>query len=81
MGYFYATRKRKIVSWSITGAIITIVLIVKLLEYPYRHIVDGGVVVGLSYGLVVLLILFTRTLLGIPIEANPDLPESHETKT
>ena len=79
MGYFYATRKRKIVSWCITLAIVGIVLVVKLLEYPYRHIIDGGVVIGLSYGLGVLLVLFTRTLLGKPIAANPDLPESHGT--
>ena len=81
MGYFYATRKRKIVSWCITTAIVGIVLFVKLLEYPYRHIIDGGVVVGLSYGLSVLLIFFVRTLLGTPIEANPDLPESHGMET
>ena len=81
MGYFYATRKRKIVSWCITSAIVGIVLIVKLLDYPYRHIIDAGVVVGLSYGLSVLLVLFVRTLLGTPIEANPDLPESHEKDT
>lgn len=81
MGYFYATRKRKIVSWCITSAIVGIVLIVKLLEYPYRHIIDGGVVVGLSYGLSVLIVFFARTLLGAPIEANPDLPESHGAKS
>ena len=80
MGYFYATRKRKIVSWCITSAIVGIVLIVKLLDYPYREIIDGGVVVGLSYGLIVLWALFVRTLLGTPIDANPDLPELHDTK-
>ncbi len=80
MGYFYATRKRKIVSWCITSAIVGIVLFVKILEYPYRHIVDGGVVVGLSYGLGVLLVFFARTLQGTPIDANPDLPESHKVE-
>ena len=79
MGYFYATRKRKTISWCITFAIVGIVLFVKLLEYPYRHIIDGGVVIGLSYGLGVLIIIFTRTLLGIPIKTDPDLPESHKT--
>ena len=74
-----ATRKRKTISWCITFAIVGIVLFVKLLEYPYRHIIDGGVVIGLSYGLGVLIIIFTRTLLGIPIKTDPDLPESHKT--
>ena len=67
-------------SHGITSAIVGIVLFVKLLDYPYRHIIDGGVVVGLSYGLTVLLIFFVQALLGTPIEANPDLPESHEAK-
>ena len=56
MGYFHATKKRMIVSWSITTAIVGLVLLVKFLPYPYRHIVDGGVVLGLSYGLACLLI-------------------------
>ena len=76
MGYFHATRKRKIVSWSITTAIVGLVLIVKLLPYPYRHIVDGGVVFGLSYGLVCLILFTARALWGSLPSVSPDLPPS-----
>ena len=76
MGYFHATRKRKIVSWCVTTAIVGLVLVVKLLPYPYRQIVDGGVVFGLSYGLICLLIYTFRALQGKLPEASPDLPQT-----
>ena len=74
MGYFYATRKRQIVSWSVTSAIVGIVLIVKLLPYPYRNIVDGGVVFGLSYGLICLGVYTVKALQGTLPNVPPDLP-------
>ena len=74
MGYFYATRKRKIVSWCLTTGIVGVVLVVKLLPYPYRNIIDAGVVLGLSYGLLTLLLLSIKALLGTLHKVNPDLP-------
>ena len=74
MGYFHATRKRKIVSWSITTAIVGLVLTVKLLPYPYRHIVDGGVVFGLSHGLICLLLFSARAFRGSMPQVSPELP-------
>lgn len=50
MGLFGASRKRMIVSWSITVGVFALINIVKQLPYPYRSIVDAGVVVGLSLG-------------------------------
>ena len=50
MGLFGANRKRMIVSWSISAGVTALVVIVKKLPYPWRSIVDGGVVVGLTYG-------------------------------
>ena len=47
MGLFHATRKRKIVSWSISLAVAGIIAAVKRLSYPYRSVVDAGVVVGM----------------------------------
>lgn len=81
MGYFYATRKRKIVAWSITTGIVGIVLFVKILPAPYRNIIDAGVVVGLTYGLTTLLVFTAQALFGSPPTANPDLPESHTSPT
>ena len=50
MGYIHATRKRKIISLSLTSAIIVLVVLVSLLPQPWRGIIDAGVVLGLLLG-------------------------------
>jgi hypothetical protein len=50
MGLFGATKKRMIVSWSVTTGVVAVVQAVKKLPYPWRSIVDAGVVMGLTYG-------------------------------
>lgn len=64
MGLFGADRKRMIVGWSITAGVFSLVKIVKMLPYPYRSIVDSGVVAGLSYGTCSIVFLTVRALLG-----------------
>tara|TARA_R110000772_G_scaffold152999_9_gene263951 strand:+ start:1225 stop:1746 length:522 start_codon:yes stop_codon:yes gene_type:complete len=51
MGYIHATRKRKLISFSLTSAIIVLVLLVSMLPQPWRGIVDAGVVLGLLLGI------------------------------
>jgi GT2 family glycosyltransferase len=50
MGYIYATRKRQIVSFALTVMIICFVLIARSMPQPWRGILDAGVIVGLSLG-------------------------------
>jgi len=56
MSLFAAPRRRMIVSWTLLIAITMLVIIVKKLAQPWRGIIDGGVVVGLSWGLFALVI-------------------------
>ena len=58
MGFFYATRKRKLTSFIITSGIISLVIIVSYVPQPWRGIIDFGVAAGLIWGLVAL-VLFT----------------------
>lgn len=51
MGWFHATRRRLIKSWGITIGVALLVLVVRMLEQPWRGIVDVGVVLGLTMGL------------------------------
>lgn len=51
MGYIYATPKRKLMSFGLTGMIVCLVLLVRLLPQPWRGIVDAGVVTGLMLGM------------------------------
>ena len=60
MGLFHATKKRMIISWSVTGVIGAIVAIVKRLPYPWRNIIDAGVVVGLSWGAISILAFYLK---------------------
>ena len=73
MGLFGAPRKRMIVSWSITAGVFSLVKVVKLLPYPYRSIIDAGVVFGLSYGTISTLVIMLKALLhGIDTDHDED---------
>jgi hypothetical protein len=74
-GLIHATRRRLITSWSLVFGIFLIVQLVRLLEQPWRGILDAGVVVGLAYGTAALVVAFGRVLLGGEIAASPQVPE------
>lgn len=77
MGLVYATRKRLIVSWSLTTMIIVMIVLVRQLDQPWRGIVDFGVVAGLAAGLVSLAWHFTLGLRGTPPDVPLDFPTAN----
>lgn len=80
MGLFHATKKRMIVSWSVTIGVAAIVAAVKRMPYPWRNIVDAGVVCGLTWGSISILGGYIISLVtGIaPIDVDPCLPVKKE---
>lgn len=62
MGYFAAPHRRMISVWILTVVIITLVIIFRLLPQPWRGILDAGVVVGLSWGIVATLFFCKQAL-------------------
>jgi len=56
MGFFGATKRRTLTSWCVLAGIVGIVSLVRLLPQPWRGIVDFGVVVGLTWGLLAMLV-------------------------
>ena len=76
MGFFHATRKRRITTWSLSIGIILLVVMVRFAPQPWRGIVDAGVVVGLSLGILSILFFVLKMESGhwqdMP---SPDLPE------
>lgn len=74
-GFFYATRKRKIVSWSVALGIVGLIVAVRFLNQPWRGIIDCGVVVGLGLGMLSILYHTLRWIAGAPSDHPADLPE------
>ena len=73
MALFHSTRKRLITSWIVYAGIVVLIVLVRQTPQPYRGILDAGVVVGLSWGIVAIWIEFIRVAKGkIPVD--PELP-------
>lgn len=75
MGFFHATRRRKITSVSVTAGIIILVLLVRAVPQPWRGIVDLGVVVGLTWGIVSIIIFSVKAFSSDAFAYPPDVPE------
>lgn len=75
MGFFHARRRRQIVTFCLTGGIIGLVLLVRLLEQPWRGIIDAGVVLGLSWGIVSLALYTLQALTRAEFHHSPETPE------
>ena len=74
MGFFHATRKRLIVSWVITSMVILFIIVARRLPTPWRGLVDLGVVVGLTWGIIAILAWGLVHLRGRPLPTPPDVP-------
>ncbi len=75
MSYLHASRRGKTVAWALLVFIVLAVVAVRLMGQPWRGIVDAGVVVGLVWGLAVILYFWWRALRVLPGPPN-DLPAS-----
>ncbi len=75
MGFFHATRKRMIVSWAVTAGIVLLIVLVRLLPQPWRGIVDLGVVAGLAWGLVAIVLFALHALTAQRFDHPPEVPE------
>lgn len=74
MGFIHATPRRRLTTLILTSAIIVLIILVRLLPQPWRGIVDLGVVVGLGWGTLSLLIYSVRAFGPAPPETDPEVP-------
>ncbi len=75
MGFFGATRRVLIAAWVVLLAVAGLVALVRALDQPWRGIVDAGVVVGLGWGLLTLIVFYVLGLIGDRMPADPQVPE------
>jgi hypothetical protein len=75
MGYFHAKRKVRIAAIAISLLILAVIFLMEFCAQPWRGIIDVGVILGLSYGLIsfgcFLVKVFTIKDHGI----SPEVPE------
>jgi len=76
MAYFHAPRRRRITSLSVTAGIVVLIILVRLLSQPWRGIIDAGVVVGLAWGLVALVLFSVKAFFADRFEYSPEVPET-----
>ena len=72
MSYFAAPRKRKIVVGVLTTFIVLCVILIRFVPQPWRGILDAGVVVGLSWGIISILCFCWQAAKG-KLEQSPEL--------
>ena len=78
MAMFHARRKNLILSWGLVGIIVALVIAIRFLPQPWRGIVDAGVVVGLGWGTLALLVAVSRALVTGRIPPTDSLPVTTE---
>ena len=75
MGYFHSNKKTKIVSICLTVGIFLLVMLVRLIkDDTWRGIIDFGVVLGLTWGVVSLLMYVFLALTKKEFAHSPETP-------
>lgn len=74
MGYFFANKKTQITAICLTLGIVLLVILVRFLPFPWRGLVDFGVVLGLTYGVVSFAIFTIKALYCSDFPHSPEVP-------
>jgi hypothetical protein len=75
LGFFDAERKRVVFIVCLTIGIVLLVKLVENMPMPWRGIMDAGVVVGLSWGLVSMVLFSIRAFVDKSFEYSAEVPE------
>ncbi len=73
MGFFGAEKRRLLITWVMTFAIIGLIIVFHQIPQPWRGILDAGVVVGLSWGLLACWIQCAKQLTETPATPVPEV--------
>lgn len=76
MGYFFANRKTKLKAYILTIGIALLVMSMSKCPQPWRGIVDLGVMLGLSWGLIAFWIFSYQALTQKEFPYSPETPDS-----
>ncbi len=74
MGYFFAKRKTRITAICLNLGIVLLVILVGFLPSPWRGLVDFGVVLGLTYGVISFAVFTAKALFFANYSHSPEVP-------
>ncbi len=75
MGYFYTTRRRLIIAYVMTLGIVLLVILFNQISQPWRGILDAGVVVGLSWGVISIIVYYFQAMGEGEFAFSAEVPE------
>jgi len=81
MGFFHIEKRRQFISFALVVGIFLLVQLVHMLAQPWRGIVDAGVVLGLSWGVVSLTIFTAQAFWGKTFSHSPEVPEYNKASS
>jgi len=73
MAFYAAPRKRRIAAFALTFGVILLVILVHQLDQPWRGIIDAGVVLGLFWGWISLVIFWFQAMTQDTFFASPEV--------
>lgn len=73
-GYFGTTRAKQVIAFILTGALVTLVVFMRYMPQPWRGILDAGVVVGLSLGIISLIVCVIKEFSHDEYVCDPQVP-------
>lgn len=80
IGYFRASPRILRLTWTGTVLIVLLIIAVHQMPQPWRGIVDAGVVLGLSWGLVSFLVMSGRALTTGVYPVPPEVPGTNNMR-
>ena len=75
IGLIYASRRRFLTTLALLVMIIGFVIIAVNLPQPWRPIIDAGVVVGLTWGIVATVVFLIQACYADQMPVDPELPQ------
>lgn len=75
MAFFRAALRARIAAWGVTCLVLIAITLVRSIAQPWRGIIDAGVVVGLTWGLIALVVGAIGRLAGQEPEGDPELSQ------
>jgi hypothetical protein len=74
MGYFHIIKRKQIVTIMMTIGMVALIILVRLLDQPWRGIIDAGIALGLGWGFVTILGYGVQALMMDEFAFSPQLP-------